>query len=166
MFWYPSWAATCSAVLFSTMIFTCQSNHVAGQQQLRLMTRASAWFWLGGPMPPCRLRRSKFWKFDPICPYVRTPMANDTLTGFWYQLDGTILELIPETNKCQCVVHDVARYQSFNWLHGHVSDFTASSTVWLTTTGSLISLSWEIHKARVDYWCKPRNMEKSDTSVI
>ena len=28
------------------------------------LTRASAGFWLGGSMPPCRLRRRKFWKFD------------------------------------------------------------------------------------------------------
>ena len=25
---------------------------------------SSAWFWLGGSMPPCRLRRRNFWKFD------------------------------------------------------------------------------------------------------
>ena len=100
---------------------------------------ASAGFWLGGSMPPCRLRRRKFWKFvyemvhsevylnthvvsiapfstpacpdwsqnitwtyktalfacycflifhpfsrgsaDPICPYVRTPMAVSAYSG-------------------------------------------------------------------------------------
>ena len=28
------------------------------------LSRASAGFWLGGPMPPLHLRRIKFWKFD------------------------------------------------------------------------------------------------------
>jgi len=30
----------------------------------RFQAGTSAGFWLGGSMPPCRLRRRKFWKFD------------------------------------------------------------------------------------------------------
>ena len=41
----------------------CSASELS-TQYTRLLTRMSAGFWLGRSMPPCRLRRKKFKKFD------------------------------------------------------------------------------------------------------
>jgi len=41
-----------------------QPNRMHGYCMRRVLPGTSARFWLGGSMPPCRLRRRKFWKFD------------------------------------------------------------------------------------------------------
>ena len=44
--------------------FSCSCKFTVLLLGLCFVTRGSKGFWLGGSMPPCRLRRRKFWKFD------------------------------------------------------------------------------------------------------
>ena len=58
-----SFTSTNSAWTATSAAPTPVSSRPVARKQPVFQTRASARFWLGGSVPPCRLRRRNFWKF-------------------------------------------------------------------------------------------------------